>query len=279
MASDIMNILSIDSSTRRLSIAVSQNERLLSETADYNSMKHMVNIMCLLDRTLRRAKLALKDIDVFSVNIGPGDFTSTRIGISVVKILSWLGEKPAFGINSLDVFALGISLKNSNFIARCLKKNIPVLAMPCLDVRKGEVYFAFYNINSGADNESEYLAEIKKGGRHYYINKAGENFLIHNNKLKSLLNKLAEGGILKIPGCRKEYRNPEILIGGNCYTGYDKILSGITRQNKIFSLDKKTVYPRARYLNICAYFNAVRKIKEENLIPVYVREFVPFGGM
>jgi tRNA threonylcarbamoyl adenosine modification protein YeaZ len=278
MASDIMNILSIDSSTRRLSIAVSQNERLLSETADYNSMKHMVNIMGLLDRALRRAKLTLKDIDVFGVNIGPGDFTSTRIGISVVKILSWLEEEPAFGINSLDVFTLGISLKNTSFTARCLKKNIPVLVMPCLDVRKGEVYFAFYNLTSGADNIGEYLAEIKTGDRHYYINKAGENFLIRSDKLKSLLNELAEGGVLKIPGCRKEYRNPEILIGGNCYASYSKILSDITRRNKIFRLDKKTVYPRARYLNICAYFNAVRKVKEKNLIPVYVREFVPFGG-
>ncbi len=278
MASDVMNILGIDSSTGRLSVAVSRNERLLSESSDYNSMKHMVNIMGLLDRTLRRAKLTLKDIDIFGVNIGPGDFTGTRIGISIIKTLSWLEGKPAFGINSLDIFALGISMENKKFISCCLKKKIPVLVMPCLDVRKGEVYFAFYNITSKLSSGGKYLARIETGGRHYFINKVGENFLVHNNDLKDSLNKLTEKGILKIPGSGDEYRDPKVLIGGNCCASYGKILSVAARQNNIFNLDKKTVYPRARYLNICAYFNAVRKVETGNLIPIYVREFVPFGG-
>jgi hypothetical protein len=99
-----------------------------------------------------------------------------------------------------------------------------------------------------------------------------------SDDLESFLNKLTESRVLKIPGCRAEYSSPEIMIGGNCCASYSKILSGITRRNKIFRLDKKMVYPQAKYLNICAYFNAVRKIKEKNLIPIYVREFVPFGG-
>jgi tRNA threonylcarbamoyl adenosine modification protein YeaZ len=278
MAGDIMNILGIDSSTGKLSVAVSQNEKLLSETADYKSMKHMVNVMGLLNRALRRANLTLKDIDIFGVNLGPGDFTGTRIGVSVVKILSWLEEKPAFGISSLDIFALGISLKNSSFIACSVKKNIPVLVMPCLDVRRGEVYFAFYNITSELNNEGKYLAEIETRGRHYFINKVGENFLIHHNSLKDSLNKLTGNGVLKIPESGDEYRNPKILIGGNCYASYGKILSDVARQNNIFNLYKRAVYPRARYLNVCTYFNVVRKVKPGNLIPVYVREFIPFGS-
>ena len=85
-----MNILSVDSSTRKLSVAVSRNEELLSEAVDHTSMKHMVIIMGLLDRALFKAKLTLGDIDAFGVNIGPGDFTGTRVGVSVIKILSWL---------------------------------------------------------------------------------------------------------------------------------------------------------------------------------------------
>lgn len=273
-----MNILSVDSSTGRLSVAVNQNEKLLSETVDHNSMKHMVNIMGLIDMALSRAKLTIKDIDVFGVDVGPGDFTGTRIGVSVVKILSWLEGKPAFGIDSLDIFALGISYRNISFITRSLKKNIPVLVMPCLDVRKSEVYFAFYNVTSEVNDEDKYLAKIGTGGRHYFISKAGENFLVRNCDLKDLLNRLTANGVLKIPDCGSGYRNPEILIGGNCCINYGKMLSNIARQNKIFNLDKKTTYPRARHLNICAYFNEVRKVKAKNLVPVYVREFAPFGG-
>ncbi len=106
MVENIKNILGIDSSTGRLSVAVNRNEELLSEMTDDDSMKHMVNIMGLLDGTLRRAKLTIRDIDVFGVNLGPGDFTGTRIGISVIKTLAWLERKPSFGVNSLDIFAV-----------------------------------------------------------------------------------------------------------------------------------------------------------------------------
>src|SRR4030042_2568200 len=287
MADDIKNMLGIASTTGRLSVAVSRNEELLSETTDCDSMKHMVNIMRLLDSTLRKAKLTLKNIDVFGVNLGPGDFTGTRIGISVIKTLAWLEKKPSFGINSLDVFAVGISLENKRFISQCLNKGIPVLAMPCLDVRKAEVYFAFYDITAEISNgrrekegkeRKRYLAGIEIGDKRYVINKVGENFLMHNNELKDFLSKQTENGILNIPGSREEYKDPKVLIGGDCFSSYGKTLSDVTRQNDIFKLDKKTTYPRARYLNICTYLNSGKGMEGGNLIPVYVRDFVPFGG-
>lgn len=287
MADDIKNILGIDSTTGRLCVAVSRNEELLSEMTDCDSKKHMVNIMGLLDSTLQKAKLTLRDIDVFGVNLGPGDFTGTRIGISVIKTLAWLEKKPSSGINALDVFAVGISLENKKFISQCFSKGIPILIMPCLDVRKAEVYFAFYDITAGITNSrsekegnerKRYLAGFEIGGKRYDINKVGENFLMHNNELKDFLGKQTENGILNIPGSREEYRNLKVLIGGDCFSSYGKTLSDAARQNDIFKLDKKTTYPRARDLNICTYFSSGKGLRDGNLIPVYVRDFVPFGG-
>jgi len=288
MADDIKNILGIDSSTGRLSVAVNRNEELLSEMTDSDSMKHMVNIMGLLDRTLRKAKLTVRDIDVFGVNIGPGDFTGTRIGISVIKTLAWLERKSSFGINSLDVFAVGISRENEKFISQCLNRDISVLVMPCLDVRKAEVYFSFYEITVEINNERKekegegrkrYIAGIEIRGRRYIISKVGKNFLLHNSELTGFLNKMMANGILNIPGSIDGYRNPGVLIGGSCFSSYGDTISDAARQNNIFKLDKKTTYPRARHLNTCAYFNAKRKVEGGNLIPIYVREFMPFGGM
>src|SRR4030043_830802 len=195
-----MNILSIDSSTKRLSAAVSSNDILLSEATGNGGMNHMVNIMGLLDRALAKSKLTLKEIDIFGVNSGPGDFAGTRIGVSVIKILSWLEGKPAYGINSLDAVALGIGFKNSGFIARALRRNSSVMVMPCMDVRRAEVYFAFYNITTGEpDDKDAYLARIGSGRRSgrkcYFIKKTGDNFLPSHNNLKSLLNNLLENGI------------------------------------------------------------------------------------
>lgn len=281
-----MHVLSIDSSTKRPGIAVSRNDRLLAEITSDGSMHHMVNIMGMLDGVLSKSKLSLREIDVFGVNAGPGDFTGTRIGISVIKILSWLEGKPAYGINALDVIALGIGVKNSNFVEKALKKNSSVMVMPCMDVRRDEVYFAFYNITreqpeskkNGEDEDSRYLARIGSGRTRYYIKKVGKKFLTHHDNLKNLLDELINNEALKIPGSPAEYEKPEILIGGNSYLSYGKTLSDIVKNSRIFRLDKKTAVPDTAWINICTYFNAVKKVETVNLTPVYVREFMPFGG-
>lgn len=273
-----MNILSIDSSTGKLSVAVSRDEKLLSEAFNYSSMKHMVMVMDLLDRALSKARLTLGDIDAFGVNLGPGDFTGTRVGVSVIKILSWLEGKPAFGVDSLGIFALGIGLKNINLVIRCVNKNTQILLMPCLDVRRGEVYFAFYSIKPESNGDNKYMAKIRTRGNTYIVGRVGKSFLVPGGNLKDTLDRLFTDGILKIPESEGEYESPGIIIGGSCCESYRKVLRDIIRQNKDFYLDRKNTYPKARYLNICVYFNKVRGVKTKNLVPVYIREFVPFGG-
>jgi tRNA threonylcarbamoyl adenosine modification protein YeaZ len=272
-----MNILSIDSTTRNLNVAVSRDEKLLSQEMDRSGTKHMVRVIGLVDRALSRAGLSLADIDTFGVNLGPGDFTGTRIGVSVIKILSWMEGKDAFGINSLDAFALSIGIKNIGFVTRCLSRNTPALIMPCLDVRKGEVYFSFYSISPGAGGKRKYIAEIKVKKRTYFIRREGTRFLLPGRSLKDFLKGLFAGKVLKIPETKDVYRSPVIIIGGSCCEGYKKILLEIIRQKKGFYLDRKNIYPQAEYLNVCAYFNKIREVETQNLVPVYIREFVPFG--
>lgn len=273
-----MNILSIDSSTRHLSVAAGRDSRLLSEMVRKTGTGHMVGVMGMLDRVLAGAGLNLKDIDVFGVNAGPGDFTGTRIGISIIKTLSMLECKPSYGINSLDAFAAGMVLENINFIQNSLNKNIPVVVMPCLDVRRGEIYFAFYSITPKTGSNNCYIAglELKRGS--ILIKRQGKSFLTGYNNITDFLKKSVKNKIFKAPGCSSEFINPKIIIGGNCYPAYRETLINIIRRDKIFMLDKKTVYPRARYLNLCVYYKAVRKVKTKNLVPVYVREFIPFPG-
>ncbi len=269
-----------------MGVAISRNDRLLAEITSNGGMNHMVSIMGMLDGVLSKSRLSLKEVDVFGVNSGPGDFTGTRIGISVIKILSWLEGKPAYGINTLDVIALGAGIKNSSLVEKAIKRNSSVMVMPCMDVRRDEVYFALYNITreqpeskkNGEDKNNRYLARIGSGRTRYYIKKVGKDFLTNHNNLKNLLNELVNDEVLKIPGSPAEYAKPEILIGGNSYLSYGKTLSDIVKNSRIFSLDKKTAVPDTAWINICTYFNAVKKVETRNLTPVYVREFIPFGG-
>ncbi len=283
-----MNILSIDSSTKFLSVAVSRGGKLLSEVNDKSKSRHMVNIIGMVERALVEAGLTLKEIDAFGVNAGPGDFTGTRIGISVIKMLSWLESKPAYGINSLDSNAVGICSRNGSYILKSIKRNTPVMVMPCLDVRKEEVYFSFYEISrepassAGKDNNEDitegYTAKVIQKGDQLVLRKQGGSFLTRYDNLKDVLDEQAKAGFgRKLEGAAGT-GDLKVIIGGNCYPAYAEVLSDIAGGSAAFILDKKAHNPRAEYLNICAYYNAVRKAETANLVPVYVREFIPFGG-
>jgi tRNA threonylcarbamoyl adenosine modification protein YeaZ len=275
-----MNILSVDSSTRYLSVAVSRDSSVIYEAMSRAGTGHMVNIMGMLDRTLGKSKIELKDIDVFGVNSGPGDFTGTRIGVSVIKMLAFLEEKPAYGINSLDAVAVGMVLKNINLIAGSPARGVSIIVMPCLDVRRKEVYFSFYSSVPAAEagGGGNYIAKIGSGKDIFFIKKESRNFLVGYDKLKGFLDGLVESRTLRVPGSSAIYRNPEVVIGGNCYKAYRETLSNIIKHGKVYILDKKTAYPRAGYVNACAYYNALKKAGPGNITPVYVREFIPFGG-
>lgn len=335
-----MKILGIDSTTKKLSVAVSEDNKLLFEIGSDSISKHMVNIMKYIDVSLAKSNLRLEDIDVFGVSLGPGDFTGTRIGISVVKILSWVENKVAFGINSLDVFSTVISFKNSNNILRKLEEGAKVIVAPCLDVKRNEIYFSFYEVfleeRGGESGYSSGVAFLEVGdklvAKKLYIERLESYCLINKNRfteefrntcqkyiIKDTDNNIRNSnlevnpredikdtntklerlrlerlrGRLKIKSERLENggrsrersrKEPRItvIVGGNALVSYGDIFLEFGRifqnyQNYLnIVFDRESFYPGAAFINMCSYFNALMGIKPGVLVPVYVRDFVPF---
>ena len=147
-----MYILGIDSSSGRVSISVNRDQQLLSkvEYGDSKNQKYMVSIIYLIDKALKQANISLDFVDLFAVNIGPGDFTGTRIGVSVAKTLAWTGSKPICGIGSLDITALDIFFKNLNKIQKLLGKGKQIIIAPILDIKRNEVFFSFFKVEESS---------------------------------------------------------------------------------------------------------------------------------
>jgi tRNA threonylcarbamoyl adenosine modification protein YeaZ len=141
-----MYILGIDSCEGQISVAVNSDQQLLSKAEYGKNRNYMVSIISLIDKALKKAGISLDLVDLFAVNIGPGDFTGTRIGISVAKTLAWVGNKTIFGIGLLDITALGIFVKNIKNIQKSLEERKQVIIAPVLDVKRNEVFFSFYKI-------------------------------------------------------------------------------------------------------------------------------------
>lgn len=89
-----------------------------------------------INTILRKAGMPFSKIDGFAVGLGPGSFTSLRVGLSTVKGLAFALKKPVVGISSMDVLAMNIA-RDGQICAVCdAKRN---MAYACLYQQKGDV--------------------------------------------------------------------------------------------------------------------------------------------
>jgi tRNA threonylcarbamoyladenosine biosynthesis protein TsaB len=82
-------------------------------------------------RLLSEAGLGPKDLQGVAVDVGPGSFTGTRVGVATAKGLHVALGVPVVGVSSLDAIAHATGPTTA-----------PVLALR--DARGGEAYFALY---------------------------------------------------------------------------------------------------------------------------------------
>ena len=66
------------------------------------SRKHIVNIMPVIDESLREAGIGLKDIDQIAVTYGPGLVGALLVGVSAAKSLAFSLDVPLIGVNHLE---------------------------------------------------------------------------------------------------------------------------------------------------------------------------------
>ena len=280
-----MYVLSIDSTTKKLTLNLSRDGKIISGISDSKCLKHMEKIMTHIDYVVREGHIGLDNIDVLGINAGPGDFTGTRIGISIVKTLSWVLDRPAYGINALDVFAMGIAHSNARYINKSLKSGTPIIIAPCLDVRKEELYYSFYEIATekepaGDGKKYNYrpVSDIEIGDYNHPLINISRNYLIQKDLFNEKISSLFSGGNFHLPDEEGgAYKDARLIIGGNCLNNYKEMLSGLAGSEKKVILDKKNTEPVGSNLSGCINFLVKRNEKPGRINPVYVREFAPFG--
>jgi tRNA threonylcarbamoyladenosine biosynthesis protein TsaB len=134
-------ILNIETATPVCSIALTDNDQMLSlrETSEKNSHSQVVTVF--IDEMLKDCGLSPNDLDAVAVSKGPGSYTGLRIGVSTAKGICYALGKPLISVGTLKAMALGMSLKFRN------PETLPVLFAPMIDARRMEVYTALYDQN------------------------------------------------------------------------------------------------------------------------------------
>ena len=132
-----MKLLCLETSTKNFSLAVSDGEEILHSRNVKLKRVLSSSIIPAIDGILSKAKIRLRELDGFAIGLGPGSFTSLRVGLSTVKGLAFATQKPVVGVGSLDVMAMNAKDENG--------KPICVIS----DAKRGLVYAALYELKGG----------------------------------------------------------------------------------------------------------------------------------
>jgi len=123
-------VLALESATAASSVALLRGPELIDEISA-PAGPAAATLLPAVDALLGRAGVALGDLEAFAVSIGPGSFTSLRVGIATLKGLAFESDLPVAPVSTLAA------------LARAAKPT-DRLVVPMLDARRGEVYAAAY---------------------------------------------------------------------------------------------------------------------------------------
>ena len=98
-------MLAIDTSTENISLALTQNGRVLAELTWRCGQNHSVELLPRLTYLMERAGADLKSLSGVVVAIGPGSFNGLRVGVTTAKGLAFSLNIPLAGISTLEAAA------------------------------------------------------------------------------------------------------------------------------------------------------------------------------
>ncbi|TCD45544.1 tRNA (adenosine(37)-N6)-threonylcarbamoyltransferase complex dimerization subunit type 1 TsaB [Streptococcus sp. X16XC17] len=124
-----MKILSFDTSSQALSVALLEDDKLMAETSLNIKKNHSISLMPTIDFLM--AQLTWKPVDLERIVVaqGPGSYTGLRVAVATAKTLAYALQIDLVGISSLlaltDTDAQGV-------------------VVPIMDARRNHVYVGFY---------------------------------------------------------------------------------------------------------------------------------------
>ena len=127
-------ILSIETTTKSCSVAVSNNGNLLCYKEQVSeTYSHSEQLTVFIQLLLDEYHLKTNDLSAIAVSAGPGSYTGLRIGVAAAKGICFALDLPLIGINSLQI------------LCEQYKDPKEALLFPQFDARRMEVYAMVLN--------------------------------------------------------------------------------------------------------------------------------------
>ncbi len=98
-------LLAVDTSTSQIGLALYDGVGVSAETLWRSQHHHTVELAPAVADVLAHTGLAITEVLALGVALGPGSFTSLRVGLAFVKGLALARHLPVIGIPTLDIVA------------------------------------------------------------------------------------------------------------------------------------------------------------------------------
>jgi tRNA threonylcarbamoyladenosine biosynthesis protein TsaB len=126
-----MRILTVDTSSERGSVCVSEDREILGEVRLFSSIQHSERLFRSIEFLFNHLPFTLADIDLFAAARGPGSFTGLRVGLAAIDGFAAAHQKPKAGVSVLEALAWKVNIRDQRVV-------------PMIDARRGEIYGGIY---------------------------------------------------------------------------------------------------------------------------------------
>jgi tRNA threonylcarbamoyladenosine biosynthesis protein TsaB len=103
-------LLAIDTSTAQIGLGLYDGTQVTGECVWRSGLHHTQELAPSLADLLARVELKMEQIKAVGVALGPGSFTSLRVGLAFAKGLVLARHIPVMGVPTLDVVAASVPL-------------------------------------------------------------------------------------------------------------------------------------------------------------------------
>jgi tRNA threonylcarbamoyladenosine biosynthesis protein TsaB len=145
-------LLAVDTSTTQVGLALYDGAQVIGEYAWRSSQRHTVELAPAIAELLTRCGLTMEDVHALGVALGPGSFTSLRVGLALVKGLALSRHIPLVGIPTLDILA------NAQPVSK-----LPLAV--AIQAGRGRFAFGWYKRSSPMDKSSKNGWQAKSPAR------------------------------------------------------------------------------------------------------------------
>jgi tRNA threonylcarbamoyl adenosine modification protein YeaZ len=145
-----MICLSFTTSSDHGSVALFKKDKVVGQISWTRKQHQSEALVSKIKALLKKYSVGFKELDLISVDSGPGSFTGVRIAVNVAKTFSYTLNKPIFFSDSLDLLCYEFSMHKRS------RASFPQEAIALIDAHKFLFYFKHFKISGPGQIKSSF---------------------------------------------------------------------------------------------------------------------------